>query len=484
MKIFRSILNLFNKTRLYLRSHAQKKHEALILKGIRSSRKAYTGPSTLELDLTDQCLNTCLACWVHSPLLKIKKVHKKFIPYDALTRWVNEFHQLGVQEIKLAGAGDPLNHPRIKEILILLKAKGFKVVLNTSLFPLPENFADFLTRIRLDELTLSLWAGNSKEWSRLHPGIAEKHFDKISDFLTELEHYKQIKKTEYPRIKIYNVITALNADNLQGMLHYALTHFADRMEFQMADIFPDIQDLELKSSHIQKIKDQIPSLYSVAGYTDEFIGQGNRISLSEPLGSQEQKEFGRFYHPLKQGFLWKSITEILCPKGLNYFRKSWIHDHPYPAFHFEYDTNICSQCTHAPQCYPEPHSVPLTVRFTNLTGLGTFLRRIESRGSSGQEKDQSAVFNTPCLAPWHYGRIVSDGQFIPCCKASKMPMGNLYHESFKKIWFGRQMNEFRFKAFRIADHYPYFSTIQCIKGCDNLGENLNWNKKAFSLPEK
>ena len=484
MKTFRSILNLPGKVRLYLRRHAQKKHERLIIQGIRSSAKAFTGPETLELDLTDQCMNTCLACWVHSPLLKIKKVHKKFIIYDALKKWIKDFHKSGVQEIKLAGAGDPLNHPRIIDILTLLKKKGFRVCLNTSLFPLPENFADFLTDTGLDELTLSLWAGNSRQWSLMHPGIPESHFDKISDFLTELEHYKKLKKTVFPRIKIYNVITALNADNLPGMLRYATAHFADRMEFQAADIFPDIQDLALSPGQVENIKTQIACLYSVPGYTDEFIGEGNRISLKESFESQEQKEFGRFYHPLRNGFSWKSDTEILCPQGFNYCRRSWIHDHPYPAFHYEYDTTLCSKCTHAPDCYPEPCSVPLDIRFTNLTGIGTFLRRLESLKSGGQAKDKSAVLNTPCLAPWHYGRVLSDGQFIPCCKASKIPMGNLYHESFKKIWFGKNMNNFRFKASRIAENYSYFSAIECIKGCDNLGENLNWNKKTLFFPEK
>ena len=484
MKTFRFLLNLPDKARLYLQSHAQKTHEALILKGIRSCAKAFTGPQTLELDLTDQCINTCLACWVHSPLLKIKNIHKKCIAYDSLKKWIKDFHKAGVQEIKLAGGGDPLNHPRIKDILTLLKKKGFRVCLNTSLLPLPENFADFLTSLGLDELTLSLWAGSSKEWSLMHPGIPENHFNKISDFLTELEHYKQIKKTVFPRIKIYNVITALNADNLEGMLRYALAHSADRMEFQVADIFPDILSLELKSGQIDNIKTQISRLYSAPGYTDEFIGQGNRINLNEPSEFQEQKEFGRFYHPLKEGFSWKSNTEIFCPRGLNYSRRSWIHDHPYPAFHYEYDTKICSECTHAPECYPESCSVPLAIRFTNLTGIGTFLRRLESLKSPEQSKDKSAVLSTPCLAPWHYGRILSDGQFIPCCKAAKMPMGNLYRQSFKKIWFGKEMNEFRYKASRISENYSYFSAIQCIKGCDNLGENLNWNKKTLFFPEK
>ena len=486
MKIFRLIPEILKKIRHYLRKHAQQKHERLILKGIHSTCRACTGPLMLELDLTDQCMNTCLACWVHSPLLKIKKAHKKHILFHDLKHWLHDFKKAGIEEIRLAGAGDPMNHPQILDILKELKKNNFKVCLNTSLLPLPENFAELLTDIRLDDLTLSLWAGNSGEWTLMHPKVPEDHFQKISSFLLELEKYKKEKNTVFPRTRIYNVITSMNSENLSGMLQYAVGHFSDRIEFQVADIFPDIRELTLKPDQILDIKKQIKALYSFPGYTDEFIGNGNRLHLEESPDSQEQKEFGRFYHPVENGFTWKSAKEILCPRGLNYIRKSWTHDHPYPAFHYEYDTTVCSNCSRAPLCYPHPKSVPLCVRFTNLTGIGTFLRRLESLNthSSMGETDKSAVLNTPCLAPWYYGRILSDGQFIPCCKASKMPMGNLYHTSFKKIWFGKNMNEFRQKAYRISENYSYFSAIQCIKGCDNLGENLNWGAKAFSISKK
>ena len=63
----------------------------------------------------------------------------------------------------------------------------------------------------------------------MHPRVPEKHFDKISDFLNQLEHFKQVKKTVFPRLRIYNVITSLNTGHLQGMLDFAIRHHADHM---------------------------------------------------------------------------------------------------------------------------------------------------------------------------------------------------------------------------------------------------------------
>ena len=58
-----------------------------IAKGVNNGRKAFRGPYTVQIDLTDRCNNSCIACWVHSPLVDKKKVFprgERELPLDLL----------------------------------------------------------------------------------------------------------------------------------------------------------------------------------------------------------------------------------------------------------------------------------------------------------------------------------------------------------------------------------------------------------------
>jgi len=50
-----------------------------------------------------------------------------------------------------------------------------------------------------------------------------------------------------------------------------------------------------------------------------------------------------------------------------------------------------------------------------------------------------------CKWPWERVVIDSDGRVVPCCNDFKAAysMGNVFHQSFEEIWFGRKYNRFR-----------------------------------------
>ena len=311
----------------------------------------------------------------------------------------------------------------------------------------------------------------------MHPSADPGHFDKISAFLKQLELEKIKKRTLFPRLKIYHVITTQNYEHLTKMLNHAIDHFADSVEFQAVDIVPGKTDLlQLSKEQAEQVSYQISLFRNRPDYTSEFIGKDNRLDFNQDFSLQEQKEFGRFFHPPRNGFVFENSEHILCPRQINYIRKSWIHDHPYPAFSYEYPSPKCQTCGNASICYPTPQSIPLTLRFTNLIGIGSFLRRILSPSSKAPLDGK--VNHLPCTAGWHYARILCDGTLIPCCKASKFPMGNLYRQSFPDLWLSSDMNQFRIHGLTLPKNHPYYASIQCLRGCDNLGMNLEWQKKS------
>ncbi|MBN2143654.1 MAG: radical SAM protein [Candidatus Aureabacteria bacterium] len=458
----------------------QDKKEKLIIKGIRQGRKAYTGPRILQIDLTDACANRCVACWTHSPYLnesgKTRPIHN--LDVNLLNQWIESFKALDVREIHLAGAGEPLLYPSILNVLKNLKKKEFFVNLNTSLYPIPENTAETLVSSQVDLLTVSLWAGSEKVWHRMHPEMPSSAFSRISSFLMEIQKIKKASNTSLPRIKIYHVITSLNDDSIEEMIDFGITHFADETEFQIADIIPGVTEfLSLKEINVQRILEQFRLLRNRTDFTSEFIGVGNRLDLDSTDASQEQKEYGRFFKPLKKGFrIKKETNQMICPQGTVNTKKAWKEGHPYPVLSYEFSPNICRTCPLSSFCYETPSSLPLYTNFMNVKGVGSFIRRMASSGQN-IEPDSSIVNKIPCTVGWYYGRILSDSSFIPCCKASLFPMGSLKEKDFKSIWFSESMNTFREKAKTLSKNDPYFHPINCLKGCDNLGMNLEMIRK-------
>ncbi|EKD28739.1 MAG: hypothetical protein ACD_79C00228G0005 [uncultured bacterium] len=471
---------IISKIKFSIADKKRRKKSQLIKKGILSSNKAYTGPNTLEIDITDYCANSCLACWIHSPRLAHKKQNLYSLDFTEIQKCIKDFKKSGIEKIQLSGGGEPLCHPEVLKILTLFKNYGFYVNLNTSLYPVPDNFAEFAVKNKIDMLTISLWAGNDEFWEIMHPKANKNHFATISKFLLELKKIKEKNKCDFPRVRIYNVITSLNYQNIEEMVNFGITHYADEMEMQAVDTITNVtDDLNLQHHQVLHVLKTLDKLRSRKDYTNEFIGPNNELDILSFEDYQEQKEYGRFFHLLAEGFsLNDDKVHISCPNNHQNFRKSWIHDHPYPAFSYEYPHEKCLKCACNFKCYPEKKSVPLTVSFMNLKGIGSFIRRINS--SDNNIKENTLINKVPCLAGWIYARIKACGDIIPCCKASEMSLGNIKNDSFKKIWFGNKFNEFRQNAKLLPKTHKYFDKINCIKSCDNIGMNIDANNIYLS----
>ena len=113
---------------------------------------------------------------------------------------------------------------------------------------------------------------------------------------------------------------------------------------------------------------------------------------------------------------------------------------------------------------------------TMLWGFNRFKKRI-SDYNNPKGFDSSLVDSLPCYVGWTYARIMADGNVIPCCRGSKLPMGNINKTAFKDIWFGTKYDQFRKMALRERKSHPYFRVIDCYSGCDNYTENRIWNNK-------
>ena len=108
-----------------------------------------------------------------------------------------------------------------------------------------------------------------------------------------------------------------------------------------------------------------------------------------------------------------------------------------------------------------------------------FYRRISNVGTTRGEYDIDIIEKLPCYVGWVFTRILPDGNVNGCLKAHRIPIGNIYEQSFTEIWNSIKQREFRRKTLTYKKTDPFFKLIGndpnaevgCYRSCDDLGRN-------------
>lgn len=85
-------------------------------------------PVTCEIDPSNYCQNNCSWC-IYSEYIKQNRIH---LDFEIYRRALNSLSQSGCKAITFTGGGEPLMHPRIKEMILLAKRQGFQIGLITN----------------------------------------------------------------------------------------------------------------------------------------------------------------------------------------------------------------------------------------------------------------------------------------------------------------------------------------------------------------
>jgi glycosyltransferase involved in cell wall biosynthesis/MoaA/NifB/PqqE/SkfB family radical SAM enzyme len=217
----------------------------LDLIGILDGESAFVGPRLVQLDVTNNCNNDCIACWANSPLLGETRidenVKRQTLPLEKIEALLDELSLLGTQDIYMAGGGEPCMHPRFDEVIQAIKARGFCLFINTNFTLVEEARADLLVDLQVDHLTVSTWAGTPEVYARTHPNKTEETFEQMREMLTRIARRKGQRGLP-PLIKLYNVISHLNYQDVEAMIDFALQVQAESVEFTVVDTMPGYTD--------------------------------------------------------------------------------------------------------------------------------------------------------------------------------------------------------------------------------------------------
>lgn len=221
----------------------------LFIKGIRSGDYAYRGPDWVQIDLTNNCNNNCIGCWCNSPLLKEKKIDtvnkNKTLPYQIVKDFIDEIYQMKTRKIIFSGGGEPFMHPQILDILRYVKKRKMFCQMHTNFTLVDEKIVKELIDIKLDYLTVSLWAGTAQMYKLMHPNRNEDMFYRIKEMLILLSTLK--KKRNAPHLRLHNVITNLNYQEITQMVYLAQVVGANAVSFSPIDVISGYTDSLLLS---------------------------------------------------------------------------------------------------------------------------------------------------------------------------------------------------------------------------------------------
>lgn len=215
--------------------------------GIFDGEYAYKGPDCVQIDLTNNCNNDCVACWCNSPLLGDKAIpadiKKQSLDYKLVIKLIDKLSAMRTRELFFSGGGEPLMHPRFIDIISYAKLKGFVCHLNTNFTLADANIIKKLKDVSLDYLIVSLWSATPRTYLLTHPNKDEETFIRIKNLLKLLNESKRI----YPKIRLYNVISNINYREFIQMVDFALDTKCEFVEFTVVDTIPGRTDKLLLS---------------------------------------------------------------------------------------------------------------------------------------------------------------------------------------------------------------------------------------------
>ncbi len=204
------------------------------------------------LEATTGCSHRCQMCTAHSPRLS-RPTPAQNMPFDQIERLLTEAAGLGVEEVWLAGRGEPLIHPQAMEILELIGSLGMQGEVTTNGQPLREELLDRLCGVGLRQLSISIDSGRAETYARVHQAPAADR----ARLLGVIQQLAQRGKVR-PKLLVSMVLTKLNRAEILELVRDAIEAGVDGVVIGgMRPVPFDSSDLALEEQEWALIRDDL-----------------------------------------------------------------------------------------------------------------------------------------------------------------------------------------------------------------------------------
>jgi MoaA/NifB/PqqE/SkfB family radical SAM enzyme len=187
------------------------------------TRMPRSGPKLVQLGITEACNYHCLMCPFHNPAVdgQHKESEMPRMSYEMIARLLADLKRMGTQAIDICGSGEPLTHPDAIDIIALARRRGFKVTLATNAALLTEERAHRLVDVGLRRMHVSVNAGTSETYLKMHPGTQPGAFETIINRLREMADYADASGQRHVEVEYSAVLTRINMAEIVKMVESA-----------------------------------------------------------------------------------------------------------------------------------------------------------------------------------------------------------------------------------------------------------------------
>jgi MoaA/NifB/PqqE/SkfB family radical SAM enzyme len=360
--------------------------KTVILRGVRDG-VAYGGPYHVEIYPADRCNIDCFFCSTAA----IRGTDE--LPLSRIEELIGEFKASGVRSIRLAGGGEPLFHRKTKDMLRAIAASGIPLEnITTNAVLLRDEVASILLGENVcDEIIVSLNTGDAETYASMMQTPA-RNFDRVVENVRKLIVERKRLRRAGPKIILQFLVWKGNFPSVPRM--YALARELD----VDAIIFNGLSFLKPEQHMTAEETAQMLRLYEEVIRIDE-------LRHIESIGSFEQDIEPQL----------RAITARLSAERVARGRlRNLVH-------------------------FVTRRDIPFQQKLAHRKKVAA-LRTME-RETAGLEE--------PCIIGWHSMVIRTTGMVAPCCILQASPLGNIFQQSVRDVWFGEQYARFRSELSRI-----------------------------------
>lgn len=238
--------------------------KASILAGALTGKVSFTGPDCVLISITDNCNFSCLNCRYHSSHTHSDTPYRpgvKRMPLELVRKIAAELKVIKPSVIIISGSGEPLLHPNLFEIIKLIKSTGSRIKLLTNGSLLNKATSTYLIDQGLDELRISLWAKNEKEFVANYPQTDPKYFQIIRENIQQISQLKQLKGRKNPTLCLHHPINRNNVESLGLLATLAQQWNLNEVSFSAVIPYPEVdQQSLLTEADIPQFRSSMRSL--------------------------------------------------------------------------------------------------------------------------------------------------------------------------------------------------------------------------------
>jgi MoaA/NifB/PqqE/SkfB family radical SAM enzyme len=182
------------------------------------------------------------------------------MPFDRVEGLLREMGEMGTEEVWLAGRGEPLLHPRARDILQLTGSLGMRSIITTNGGPLTEELADQLCEWGLQQISVSIDSGTPETYARIHAGPPADR-GRMLGLIRRLSE----REDRRPRVLVSIVLSQWNFRELPALVRDAIDAGATGIVVGgMRPVPFDSTDLALSAEDWARVRDDLSNAAELA----------------------------------------------------------------------------------------------------------------------------------------------------------------------------------------------------------------------------